>query len=62
MNEKAVNEIKENELEDVVGGSFIDSNSRIAFACRKCGDIFYIKPGDRKVICPSCNATYDIKG
>ena len=75
MDDKLVRAISEDELNDVVGGmggvenlagegAFLDeaTSSRIAFACRNCGEIFYIKAGAPKAVCPSCKKEYSIKG
>lgn len=76
MDEKMVRKIEDEELNEVVGGmigveeipnakSGAEVNSsRIPFACRKagCGQIFYIKMGQKDAICPACKSKYHIDG
>lgn len=73
MDEKMVRKIEDEELDNVVGGMIgvdelpddkLGNSSRIPFACRKagCGQIFYIKMGQKDAVCPKCKSKYHIDG
>ena len=62
-------ELTDDELDMVAGGipnieEIIVGASRIPFKCRnpKCSEIFYIKAGATRVLCPACKKISEIKG